>query len=78
MLRMVSGRIPSEGLLVRTPVATIGVRGLSESEIKTAKADMRELKRMRKFSSDKKRMKDFINKGNLTARKVPFLPSENQ
>lgn len=53
--------------------ATIGVRGLSESEIKNAKPDLVELKKMQGFSSNKARMNAFSSAGNLSALKVKHL-----
>ena len=56
-----------------SPTATIGVRGLSEEEIKGAKPDLEELKKLQGFSSSKTRMKAFIAGGGLTSKKVKHL-----
>lgn len=53
--------------------ATIGVRGLSETEIENAKPDLAELKRMQGFGSSKSRMNTFTSAGSLTALKVKHL-----
>lgn len=50
--------------------ATIGVRGLSEEEIKSARPDIEELKKLQSFSSNKSRMKSFANQGGLLSHKV--------
>ncbi len=53
--------------------ATIGVRGLSEEEIKGAKPDLEELKKLQSFSSNNTRMKTFASKGGLSSKKVKHL-----
>ena len=53
--------------------ATIGVRGLSEEEIKEAKPDLKELKKMQGFGSNKSRMAAFVSAGKLSAIKVKHL-----
>jgi len=53
--------------------ATIGVRGLSEEEIKDAKPDLLELEKMQSFGSDKSRMAIFVSGGKLSASKVKHL-----
>jgi len=53
--------------------ATIGVRGLSEEEIKGAKPDLEELRKMQGFSSNKTRMAGFVSAGKLSAVKVKHL-----
>ncbi len=57
--------------------ATIGVRGLSEEEIKNAKADLKELKKMESYRSNKNSAKRFANSGNLVAIKVVHMPPTN-
>jgi hypothetical protein len=53
--------------------ATIGVRGLSEAEIRTAKPDFEEFKKMDSFASGNKRARRFAREGGLEAIKVPFV-----
>ena len=53
--------------------ATIGVRGLSEEEIKAAKPDLEELKKLQSFSSSKSRMKAFATAGGLSSKKVGHI-----
>ncbi len=56
-----------------THTATIGVRGLSEEEIKAARPDSAELKKMQGFGSNQSRMKSFVNAGDLSAQKIKHL-----
>lgn len=72
--RKASGFFTQDSGATSSSTATIGVRGLSESEIKAAKANPRELKRMQKFASKAGRMSAFTAKGKLKAKKVPYLP----
>ncbi|NNE64595.1 MAG: SH3 domain-containing protein [Gammaproteobacteria bacterium] len=53
--------------------ATIGVRGLSEEEIKAAKPDLQELKKLQSFSSSKSRMQTFATAGGLSPQKVKHI-----
>ena len=53
--------------------ATIGVRGLSEEEIKSAKPDFDEFEKMKSYASNSKRVSTFTKEGNLEAQKVSFL-----
>jgi hypothetical protein len=53
--------------------ATIGVRGLSEDEIKTAQPDFQEFEEMKRFASNSKRAASFSRQGGLTAIKVPHI-----
>lgn len=57
--------------------ATIGVRGLSETEIKNAKPDLAELEKLQGFGSSKSRMKSFVGAGDLSALKVNHLKGKN-
>lgn len=56
-----------------TRTATIGVRGLSEEEIKAAKPDLAELLKLQGFGSGQSRMKSFVRTGKLAALKVKHL-----
>ena len=53
--------------------ATIGVRGLSEEEIKASKPDLQELKKLQSFSSNKARMQTFAAAGGLSPQKVKHI-----
>jgi hypothetical protein len=53
--------------------ATIGVRGLSEDEIKSAKPDAEEFAKMQGYSSDRQRMARFALDGQLSANEVEHL-----
>lgn len=53
--------------------ATIGVRGLSEEEIKASKPDLQELKKLQGFSSNKARMRSFATAGGLSPQKVTHI-----
>lgn len=53
--------------------ATIGVRGLSEDEIKAAKADFVEFEKMKLFASSKKRARGFAKTGGLRSSKIPHF-----
>ena len=53
--------------------ATIGVRGLSEEEIKSARADFTELEKMKSFASNSKRATKFARKGKLKAKKIGYI-----
>jgi len=54
-------------------VATIGVRGLSEEQIKNAKPDLRQLGKMQGFGSSQSRMAGFVSAGHLSATKIKHL-----
>ena len=53
--------------------ATIGVRGLSEEEIKSAEADFKQLRKMKSYVSNPKRQKSFASKGKLKSNKVAYI-----
>lgn len=56
--------------------ATIGVRGLSEEQIRNAKPDLQELKKMKGFASNESRLKTFVATGGLSAQKVKHLKTK--
>lgn len=58
--------------------ATIGVRGLSEEQIKNAQADYAELEKLESFRSSKKLSKQFSLNGQLQARKVKHMPKSSK
>jgi hypothetical protein len=53
--------------------ATIGVRGLSEEEIKTAVPDFEELEKLNRFASDTQRMSAFASEGQLATSHVAYF-----
>jgi len=53
--------------------ATIGVRGLSEEEIRSAVADFAELEKMHRFASNGQRMARFQQQGKLRAQSIGHL-----
>ncbi len=71
--RKASGFFSQDSGATSSGTATIGVRGLSEDEIKSAKADFSELKKMKKFASNRKRMSRFRTDGSLKSSKVPHI-----
>ncbi len=56
-------------------VATTGVRGLSEEDLKAAKFDEAELKRAESYAVTKERAAQFARQGGLVARQVGYLPA---
>lgn len=58
--------------------ATIGVRGLSEQQIKSAEPDPEELKRMLRFASNADRVARFQSDGKLNDRDVNYLESKHK
>lgn len=71
--RKASGYFTQDSGTTSSGTATIGVRGLSESEIKSAKADFEELEKMEKFASKTRRMGRFTSEGELQASQVPYI-----
>ena len=76
--RRASGFFRQDTSATSSSTATIGVRGLSESEIESAQADFDELEKMKTFASNKKRAKRFAKAGGLRAKKVAYLPEPEQ
>ena len=58
--------------------ATIGVRGLSEAELKAAKPDPEELKKMQGFASNKTRAAVFARSGKLEVQRVEHFQKEKK
>ncbi|MCP4874064.1 MAG: SH3 domain-containing protein [Gammaproteobacteria bacterium] len=71
--RRASGFFKSSSGSTSSGTATIGVRGLSEDEIKSAVADFEEFERMKQFASSQKRMNVFTSQGGLSATRVPYI-----
>ena len=57
--------------------ATIGVRGLSEEELKNARPDFDQVKRMETYRSKSKPAKKFARKGGRKAIKLSHLPKSS-
>lgn len=55
-------------------VATTGIRGLNEEELKAAKYDEDELKQLESFLTGRPDAKKFATQGKLAARKMDYLP----
>ena len=58
-------------------VATTGIRGLNEEELKAAKYDEVELKLMESFLTGRPDAKKFAANGKLTARNMDYLPNSS-
>lgn len=56
-------------------VATTGIRGLNEEELKAAKFDEAEVKRAESYATDKKAAAKFAAAGKLAARPFDYLPA---
>lgn len=61
-----------------TGTATIGVRGLSEEQIKSAKPDAEEFEKMQGYSSGPQRMARFTLDGQLSANEVVHLKPKQE
>ena len=56
-------------------VATTGIRGLSEEDLKAAKYNETELKKAESYGVTRAEAQKFAAEGKLTARKVEYLPA---
>ncbi len=56
-------------------VATTGVRGLNEEQLKAAKFDAAELKRAESYSTSREQAAQFARQGGLAARALGYLPA---
>lgn len=61
------------GVRGRSAPATIGVRGLSESQLKAAKPNFEQLQKMKLYASSENRINRFAINGKLRARNVELL-----
>lgn len=59
-------------------VATTGIRGLNEEELKTAKFNEEELKRAESYATGKSEAAKFAAQGKLAARTFDYLAAPNQ
>lgn len=57
-------------------VATTGIRGLNEEQLKAAKYDEAEVKLVESYSVGRAEAQKFADKGKLKAQKVDYLPGE--
>lgn len=57
-------------------VATTGIRGLNEEELKAAKYDEAEVTLAESYSTSRAEAKKFADKGKLKAQKVDYIPGE--
>ena len=71
--RRASSFFKSDSGRTSSGTATIGVRGLSEEEIKSAVADFEELEKMKGFASNNKRVSTFASAGKLKALKIGHI-----
>ncbi|HEX5337848.1 MAG TPA: SH3 domain-containing protein [Gallionella sp.] len=55
-------------------VATTGIRGLNEEELKAAKYDEKELKLAESFATSRADAQKFASQGKLVARQMDYLP----
>jgi len=71
--RKASGFFTRDAKATSSGTATIGVRGLSETDIKSAKPDFDELDKMDQYASKTQRMGRFSAQGGLKASEVSYI-----
>jgi hypothetical protein len=71
-LNALSGLL-STGRTSNTATVTTGVRGLTEEDLKNAKANPAELEKMQRFAADKATAERFAQRTKLAATKVEYL-----
>lgn len=76
--RKASGFFKSSSKATSSGTATIGVRGLSEEEIRSAQADFSELEKLKGFASNDKRASSFATEGKLKAKKVAYISGQKK
>jgi hypothetical protein len=76
--RKASGFFSTSSSATSAGTATIGVRGLSEAELKAAKPDPGEFKKMLGFASNETRLAVFARSGNLEARQVKYFEKKKK
>lgn len=74
--RKASSFFTSSGSSGSSRTATIGIRGLSEAEIKGAKPNLEELAKMQQFASSSNRMPGFIKAGQLVAQNIAHFKAK--
>jgi len=73
VLALASGRAGTGNV-----VSATGVRGLSEEELKEAKFNADEIKKMESFTISEKKASRFAHEGKLEARQVEFISVEGE
>jgi hypothetical protein len=76
--RKASGFFNTSSSATSSGTATIGVRGLSEEELRAAKPDPDEFKKMLGFASNETRLAVFARSGNLEARQVKYFEKKKK
>ena len=76
--RKASGFFRSSNSATSSSTATIGVRGLSEAEIKAARPDYDEFAKMQKYASNNVRLVEFSQSGQLSVNNVKHLAANKQ
>ncbi len=76
--RKASGFFRSSNSATSSSTATIGVRGLSEAEIKAAQPDYDEFAKMQKYASNNVRLVEFGQSGQLSVNNVKHLAANKQ
>lgn len=76
--RKASGFFKSDQSATSSGTATIGIRGLSEEQIKSAQADFAELEKLKGYTSNPKRVQLFAGQGGLKAQKIDFIPGPGE
>jgi len=71
--RKASSFFKSDSGSTSSGTATIGVRGLSEDEIRSAVADPAELEKMKQFASNQQRIDGFVRQGKLSPVTIPHI-----
>ena len=76
--RKASGFFTQDSAATSSGTATIGVRGLSETDIRSAKPDFAELEQMESYASKPERMARFTAQGGLRAHKLPYIKDADE
>ncbi len=59
-------------------VAATGVRGLDEEDLKRAKFNGQELKKLKSYAAPERKAREFAGKAGLKSRQVEFIPAAKQ
>jgi len=76
--RKASGFFSQDSAATSSGTATIGVRGLSETDIRSAQPDFAELEQMESYASKPERMARFTAQGGLQAHKLPYIKDADE
>ena len=71
--RRASSFFSTGGQRTSSGTATLGVRGLSEQQIKSAQPDFEQLENMKRHVSDESRLKKFAGQGRLQSQQVEYI-----